>query len=508
MKRSILYIFIFVLFSNLSASAQVDTDDLKKRYEDFKKNAQQEYSDFRDQANKEYADFVRKAWEEFYANPPIIKPKDDTIPPVVIDEEDKDKPLEDKPVVIEELIDIPEPTPQPEPIAPIDPTPPVKPVEPIEPIDPVKPITPKVIPVTFSLYGTEFEVYTTDDMKFKISPLDWEGVAIAWETLSESKYDRIIRECLDLRSERQLCDWSYLRMLDKFCSDFFGAGTNEAELLKAYIFAQSGYQMRLAMAENHLIMLYGSQHAIFNKGYWTINGLYYFSDSGDYEKLNICQASFPNEQALSLYVTEEQRLSIKPSKVRNFRSSDLSWLEASVSTDENLIAFCNDYPSSYVGENIMTRWAIYANTPLSTHAKNRLYPSLRSLIRNRSTAEAVDLLCHWVQTAFVYEYDDKVWGGDRAFFADETLYYPYCDCEDRSILLTRIVRDLLGLKCVLVYYPGHLATAIAVGDNVKGDYILINNEKFIICDPTYIGAPIGMTMPGMENSTVKVIVLD
>ena len=30
---------------------------------------------------------------------------------------------------------------------------------------------------------------------------------------------------------------------------------------------------------------------------------------------------------------------------------------------------------------------------------------------------------------------------------------------------------------------------------------------FIICDPTYIGVPIGMTMPDMDNKTAKVILL-
>ena len=34
------------------------------------------------------------------------------------------------------------------------------------------------------------------------------------------------------------------------------------------------------------------------------------------------------------------------------------------------------------------------------------------------------------------------------------------NCEDRAILFTRIVRDLLGLKFILIYYPGHLASAV------------------------------------------------
>ena len=40
--------------------------------------------------------------------------------------------------------------------------------------------------------------------------------------------------------------------------------------------------------------------------------------------------------------------------------------------------------------------------------------------------------------------------------------------EDRSILLSRLVRDLLALKVVLVYYPGHLATAIHFSNDVRG----------------------------------------
>lgn len=93
------------------------------------------------------------------------------------------------------------------------------------------------------------------------------------------------------------------------------------------------------------------------------------------------------------------------------------------------------------------------------------------------------------------------------FFAEETLYYPYCDCEDRSILFSRLVRDLLGLDVILVFYPGHLATAVDFKIPVDGDYIELDGKHFTICDPTYIGAPIGATMPDMNNQTAKVILL-
>jgi hypothetical protein len=144
---------------------------------------------------------------------------------------------------------------------------------------------------------------------------------------------------------------------------------------------------------------------------------------------------------------------------------------------------------------------------MSERIKKQLYPSLQKTIQGKSQYEAANVLLNFVQTAFVYEYDDKVWGGDGAFFAEESLYYPYCDCEDRSILFSRLVRDLLGLKVLLVYYPGHLATAVCFTDNVTGDYISLNNQKYVVCDPTYIGAPVGATMPDMDNGKAKVILL-
>ena len=112
-----------------------------------------------------------------------------------------------------------------------------------------------------------------------------------------------------------------------------------------------------------------------------------------------------------------------------------------------------------------------------------------------------------MQTAFEYKTDDEVWGCERSFFPEETLYYPYCDCEDRSIFFSRIVRDLLGLDVVLVHYPGHLATAVHFPATSPGDKISVNGAQFTICDPTFKNASAGRTMPGMDNSTAKIVIL-
>ena len=170
--------------------------------------------------------------------------------------------------------------------------------------------------------------------------------------------------------------------------------------------------------------------------------------------------------------------------------------------------FFDTYPPSCINDNFMTRWAMYANTPLEKGIKDQLYPQMKAKLNGMSECDAVQQLLWWVQTGFEYEYDEVVWGHDRAFFGEESIFYPYCDCEDRSILLSHLVRDLLGLKVILVYYPGHLAMAVNFKEDVPGDYIMHNGMKFVVCDPTYIGSNVGESMPSMKGLNTTVILLD
>ena len=242
--------------------------------------------------------------------------------------------------------------------------------------------------------------------------------------------------------------------------------------------------------------------------YFKIDNIRYYPFECDKSQLEICKGSYPQEKPLSLYIPQKQAFEYKASNLRTLTSKRYPDVQVQVQVNKNMIEFYNTYPTSEINGNFMTRWAMYANTPLDERVKSQLYPNLSEKIKGLNQLEAVNKLLNWVQTAFVYEYDDKVWGHDRAFFAEETLYYPYCDCEDRAILFTRLIRDLLGLQTILVYYPGHLASAVSFTDEVSGDYILLKGKRFIITDPTYIGAPVGKTMPDMNNSQANVILLE
>lgn len=490
MKRNIL-MGMAICWSGISHAQSLSQGTLADDFDAFVKEVTADFESFRQQCMEEFQDAVRNPWKMFESTPPVPVPKEEPQPPVVMPEEDREKPHEDKPIVIEEVV-----KPQ-----PVEPQP-----QPVEPIREVPVVQPAV--VEFTLFGTDMKVRFDKKDVVRLKGVKEADVADALGRFTSDAYDNMLVDCLAQRERLQLSDWAYLQMLKTVAYQVAGEGSNEAALLLAYLYVQSGYKMRFATDGSKLYFLYASKHYMYGKESFGIDGDIYYGVEELPDRLHICEAGFPKEQGLSLFVTREQRFADSESPVREIYSKRYPDMVTKVSVNRNLIDFYNTYPKSMVDDNFMTRWAMYANTPMQSAALKQIRSTLGKAIAGKSQYEAAQRLLNWVQTGFVYEYDDKVWGEDRAFFAEESLYYPYCDCEDRSILFTRLVRDLMGLRCVLVYYPGHLASAVCFTDGSEGgDYIMLEGKRYTIADGTYIGAPVGRTMDGMDNKTATVILL-
>ena len=477
-------------------SADNYSDFIKDAHDDFKDffdETHREYLSFRDSANIQFAERLSKNWERRELSKPVPKPKDRTAPPIVAPIKDNKPHKNTQPVKVPEVMPPTPPMPAPQPT-------------PIEPI--------KENPIVdtwkhFSFYGTPAKVRWDDNLQIKCSTTSPADVAAKWLQMSKADYDNLISDCLCLRTKLQLDDWPYLELLKSVATATHPSDTNAQTLLTAFLYCQSGYAMRLGVQNGKLVIFAGSRHIIYDRPYLEINGTVFtsVSDNSSSGPLEFANIPYPSERLLSLEINRQPKLQGKiESRVR------ISKIDPDINTtvkiNTSLINLYDNYPTSMTGGNLMTRWAQYANTPLDSITKASLYPTLRKNIDGISQQEAGNKLLHFVQTAFTYEYDNKVWGADRAFFAEESLYYPYSDCEDRSILFSRLVRDIMNLDAALIYYPGHLATAIAFTDkSIPGDWITINGHQYLICDPTYINASIGRTMPGMDNSRAKAIIL-
>lgn len=163
------------------------------------------------------------------------------------------------------------------------------------------------------------------------------------------------------------------------------------------------------------------------------------------------------------------------------------------------LSFLNDVP--------MTVFPIYFSSPLSIEAQRALGAKFGALKQKYSQTEIVAILLNFVQTAFAYKTDEDQFGYEKYFYPEEVLGYSYSDCEDRSALFSWLVKTYAGADVIGLQYEGHVATAVCLGDGVslKGDVFPFAGKKYYVCDPTYINASIGMTMPQFKGKMPKVI---
>jgi hypothetical protein len=376
---------------------------------------------------------------------------------------------------------------------------------------PVNPIVENKVSMAtsdFDFYGTPMKVRWGNAEKFKLNGTSKKDISDAFLELTDKGYTNLVHDCLELRKEYKLCDWAYYKMLQNIAEKACGKGTNEAIFLQGVLLNQSGYQIRFALEDNTKLHIMSRMDGFpYDRGYLTADGkLFFLMDGCKAKNLTVCDAAYPGEQMMSLGVAEQPDLKKNLSDKRTVISRFVN-VSADMQMNKNLMDFYTDYPTSYDGKDMMTRWAYYANTPVSPEVRDKVYPQLKQQIGNAPKLMAANMLLNWVQMGLTYAYDEKVWGHDRAFFAEESLFYPFCDCEDRSILFSHLVRDLLDLDVVLVYYPGHLYTAVCFNEDVTGDYIMVNGRKFTVADPTYYNANVGKTMSKMDNSKAKVILL-
>lgn len=67
------------------------------------------------------------------------------------------------------------------------------------------------------------------------------------------------------------------------------------------------------------------------------------------------------------------------------------------------------------------------------------------------------------------------------------------------------MKSIVGLEVIGLEYPNHIATAVGFTVDVEGDKVTFGNKKYVICDPTYMGADIGKGMDQFVNVVPKII---
>ena len=324
------------------------------------------------------------------------------------------------------------------------------------------------------------------------------AIADAYEAMCKTDYKALVDDCRKVKKELNLNDWGiflFVREASKtLCTD-----ENAAVVMQQFLLNELGYKSKMARRadRNQMLLFVAADCQVYGHPYFTKDGLNYYNlTSNESCQFYMCQEDSPKAKSkLNMQVNHAPALNAgMVNSVHKNRSGSVA---VSVDVPKSLMEFYGSMPQC--------DYSVYVNAEVNPSVANKVLSTLAPLVNGKGEAEAANLLINFVQTGFQYATDQEQFGYEKPFFVEELFYYPYCDCEDRSVLYSYLVRNLLKLDVVLLDYPNHIATAVCFNENVSGDFVTVGGKKYVVCDPTYIGASIGKAMPQFKNVAAKVL---
>lgn len=324
------------------------------------------------------------------------------------------------------------------------------------------------------------------------------AIADAYEAMCKADYKALVDDCRKVKKELNLNDWGiflFVREASKtLCTD-----ENAAVVMQQFLLNELGYKSKMARRadRNQMLLFVAADCQVYGHPYFTKDGLNYYNlTSNESCQFYMCQEDSPKAKSkLNMQVNHAPALNAgMVNSVHKNRSGSVA---VSVDVPKSLMEFYGSMPQC--------DYSVYVNAEVNPSVASKVLSTLAPLVNGKGEAEAANLLINFVQTGFQYATDQEQFGYEKPFFVEELFYYPYCDCEDRSVLYSYLVRNLLKLDVVLLDYPNHIATAVCFNENVSGDFVTVGGKKYVVCDPTYIGASIGKAMPQFKNVAAKVL---
>lgn len=354
----------------------------------------------------------------------------------------------------------------------------------------------KASTANFNFYGNNVSVRYDRNESVRINTVNEQSISEIWDQLSKTNYSCTVADLLKWQNQLNMNDWGFY-MLAKQTVAEITSNQNSRVLLTWFLLTKANYKARLAYKGNNLYLLLAAANNIYGLPYFNFNNQRYYLLEGKANNVYTYDRDFPEARSivdLNIYKPLSGSELIKTRKV-GFKHSGQEY-QFGIKYDQNTIIFYNDYPQADI--------KIYFDATMGRATKESLTEALMPIVSGMSEVDATEFLLKFVQS-FDYKTDDQQFGREKFFFPDEMFHYPYSDCEDRSVLFAYLVKQLVGLDVIGLNYPGHMATAVCFNSNVDGSYIEHNGRRYIVCDPTYIGAPVGLGMPQFAKVAAKVV---
>ena len=299
----------------------------------------------------------------------------------------------------------------------------------------------------------------------------------------------------------KLNDWGYLVLLYNTAKNIYPDSPDSRHMFVWFMLNKSLYKAKIGAVDDKLLLFLPVKNKLF--------GIPFFTQESSGSRLYVLDMDnllSPIEGSIYTYDQDygpadkilDMSMKVLPEIGKRGGKRNISFSYEGVNHNikviynQNRINFLRNYP--------YTDLKIYFNSTVNTELNSALLDSFKGILEGKNELEKTNIILRFVQTATGYKTDPENFGSEKPLFVEESLYYPFSDCEDRSILFAYLIKILVGLDVIGLDYPGHIATAVKFENPTPGYSISYKGSNYLICDPTYIGARAGVCMPDLKET--------
>lgn len=342
-----------------------------------------------------------------------------------------------------------------------------------------------MMPVDF--YSQSLEIYYNTGLKQVNNVAFNEDASVRFTKIMEAApYQELVQSLQNQKQKLHLSDWMYFLLVKKTTEQMYAnRDVNYRTMAQWFLLTKSGYRVKLLCNNASANIFVHTKDMAFELPYIETNEGRFVNITGHFDKSAQKLARLSDAQMLynakgtsfDFSVTELPKI-LKPNpyeKTLRFTHEDEQY-ELVVRGDKSVVSYLRNYPKLQLDD--------WARVPMTDIAYNSFIPAFRELIEGKSQQDAVRMILSFTRDAFAYETDQNAYKEDNLIFSPEmTLLSPYSDCEDRAILFAFMMKELLGLKTILIEYPTHVSAAVNL-PTTYGKPILFGGEAYTFCEPT------------------------
>lgn len=480
-KRYVLYVgmIVVILLSGIgSAKAQVVPDS-------YRQQKQKEFADYKDSIHDEFVRYLEQLWTEYQLFEGELSPR--STKPVeqpVFDTTDNGDTIKiDNQVSYGELATMQK-------------------YEVREDFVPPSSVTIFKRDYTIPFYGRQLDISLPEKIaQEKLSGIRERQVAHFWKRLVEGHADQCVASLDMQRRNLYLGDWGLFDLIRHFSAVVYPDHPDEQAVLVVFLLDAMHYDARLGRMDDRLVMLVNTGSRLYDIPYIEVDTVRYYAFGNLPRKGRIHTYS---QQMVSADTPIDMHLAYSPRLGGGLTNKPFNYvLDGNIielRVNQPLIDFYAHYPQ--------TELAIYATAAMEEAFAAAIIREFRPAVAGKTPVQALNILLEFMQQGFVYQSDRKQFGREKNFFCEENFYYPANDCEDRAVLFARMVQLLLGYDVVLLEYDNHVSTAVQIpGRKVRGYHLDIRGRRYMVCDPTFIGAAVGDLSRKYRNKSPNIIIL-